>query len=104
MSLEIAKREDFEQFFKFKRNLQSYAAQNNTLLQIAFQASVDKVIHERRIYTFWEFLSDVGGLNEWLSVCGYYFVIVFNYVCGSGLSRHLFSQLFKFEAPDRQKK
>ena len=92
MSLEIDEREEnYEKFFKFKRNLQSYGTYNNTLLQVAFQASVDKVIHERRIYTFWEFLSDVGGLNDILSVCGQYIVIVFNFLCGSGLTRELFS-------------
>ena len=47
------------------------------------------VYHKRSIYTFWDFLGDVGGLFEMLKLLAYPLTLVGSVLLGSGLDHFL---------------
>ena len=51
----------------------------------------------RSVYTFWDFLGEVGGLYGILLVFGNFLVYIFNTIYGSSLNWFLYAKLFAFE-------
>ena len=56
--------------------------------------SSDTVHHSRTIYSFWDFLGDVGGLFDMLKLIGSIIVAFLSIVSGSGMNRYIISSLF----------
>ena len=52
-------------------------------------------MHSRSVYTWYDFLGDVGGLNSTLWTFCIVLVSIKNTVFGSALSRYLIASLFK---------
>ena len=66
----------------------------------------DTVTHTRVVYTFWDFLSDIGGLFDSLKYIVIPIISLVHAVLGNQLDRYLISRLLKFEVerPDRQRR
>ena len=59
------------------------------LLDINFQMDLTTMSHTRSVFTFWDFLGNVGGLYGILVIIGSQIVTAFNFVIGSNLERFL---------------
>ena len=55
----------------------------------------DKISHRRSIYTFWDFLGDVGGLFDMLKLLVKPILAIGSLLFGSGLDKFLFESVFK---------
>ena len=51
--------------------------------------------YHREVYTIWDFLGDIGGLNDILPVIGAFIVGFARVLTGSELKRFIFKNLFK---------
>ena len=60
--------------------------------------------HVRNVYTFWDFLGDIGGLHDALKLIGELFMAVVTMLSGSGLDRYLVESLFKVDPKKNDKK
>ena len=58
----------------------------------------DDVIEQRRqVYSFWDYIGDIGGLNDFLQIIGGVLMSLFTTLSGSGLDRLLTERLFFIE-------
>ena len=55
----------------------------------------------RSVYTFWDFLGEVGGLYGILLVFGNFLVYIFNTISGSSLNMFLHAKLFALERKEK---
>ena len=69
----------------------------NNIQTFMFQVNRAKVLHKRSIYTFWDFLADVGGLYDMLIVIGGWAMTIIQTFAGSGLSRYIVNRVFYVE-------
>ena len=68
-----------------------------------FEMELSSVQKIRKIYSFWDFLGDVGGLNDILTLIGGCIVSLVQMFTGSGLNRYIFKKLFMFEETGKKK-
>ena len=61
------------------------------------------VEYSRAIYTIWDLLGDVGGLNDMLKQLGAPLVSLLSFIVGSGLENHLIQLLFKVQKKQADK-
>ena len=57
----------------------------------------DRVHHKRSIYTFWDFLGDVGGLFDMLKILAKPVLVIAHVLLGTGLDQYLLSSIFKVQ-------
>ena len=62
--------------------------------------SFDKTQYTRTIYGFFDWLGDVGGLNDMLFLVGAQISGCISFLAGSGLNRLLVYNIFKTDGPD----
>ena len=55
------------------------------------------------MYTFWDFLGDVGGLHDMLKLLGEFLMTIITMISGSGLERYLIANLFKVDPKKTEK-
>ena len=55
------------------------------------------LMHTRQVFSFWDFLADVGGLYDMLLILGGAVVSVFRLLTGSPMNRFIIKHLFKVE-------
>ena len=53
-------------------------------LSIVLEVNTSLKTHQRSVYTFWDFLGDVGGLNDILCIIGQWLVLWIQLIVGSG--------------------
>ena len=58
----------------------------------------DKIYQWRGVYTFWDFMGDIGGLTGILSLIGMVFMSFVTTISGSRLKRFLIANIFKFQS------
>ena len=54
----------------------------------------DIVEEQRQVYSFWDFIGDLGGLMDFLKLIGGILVSLYTALTGSGLDRFLAKNLF----------
>ena len=68
---------------------------------LTFALTSEKVVHEREVYNFLDFLGDVGGLFDGLYYFGAFFVWLFGCIIDNRLTKNIvlnvFSQSTNFE-------
>ena len=64
------------------------------VMRLEFETSSDEIIHSRSVYTFLDFLGDIGGLLDMLIQLASFLWTVAFAVSGSELTRFLISALF----------
>ena len=65
----------------------------------------DDVIEERRqVYSFWDYIGDIGGLNDFLQIIGGVLMSLFTTLKGSGLDRLLTERIFFLETETKSGK
>ena len=69
----------------------------NQVSGLMIHASPDQIVYERAVYTFLDFLGDVGGLLDALKLIG---ASLISLIYGGSLSTFLLSQLF-YSRPDK---
>ena len=69
----------------------------DSLLRLAIGIDESKVAYSRSVFTFWDFLGDVGGLYDMLILIGGQLVALIQFAVGSGLNRFLIRHLFTVE-------
>ena len=57
----------------------------------------DMAYLERSVYTFWDFIGDIGGLFEIMKIIGSLLISFATFVTGSNLDYFLIKELFKFD-------
>ena len=60
---------DFYQAVKFKESIE-LEDDEGKILDVFFRYDEDYDIYERRIYSFWDFLGQIGGLEQSLLIIG----------------------------------
>ena len=63
--------------------------------------NMSKIVHKRSVFSFWDFLGDVGGLYDMLILIGGWAVSIIHMLTGSGLERHIIRNLFSVERKQR---
>ena len=74
-----------------------YEWNDNTWLQITFEMDLNREEYERSRYTFFDMLSDVGGLSGMFTSIFSVFMIVWNF---NQLDDYMVSRLFKSKPGD----
>ena len=64
--------------------------------------SPDAIDITRQVYTIWDALGDIGGLMDMLRLIGYPLIGLSNLLFGSGLSRFLYTAIFKVQSKSRK--
>ena len=64
-------------------------------LNLFVQISPDKYMYKRSIYTFFDWLGDVGGLLDALRLIGVVLMAFYTLIMGNPLSGYLVNSLFK---------
>ena len=62
---------------------------------LLLRLSPDSVMYKRSIYTFFDWLGDVGGLMDALRLIGQFLMTLYTLIIGNPLSAFLVSSLFK---------
>ena len=65
--------------------------------------SLDETTYLRTIYGFFDWLGDVGGLNDMLFLLGGQIFAFISYFVGSGLNRYLIYNIFMTEEPKHKR-
>ena len=71
-----------------------YSFRYGQVFMLSFQMHPDIVEEQRQVYSFWDFIGDLGGLNDFLKLVGGILVSIQTAITGSGLSRFLTKNLF----------
>ena len=92
-------------YYSINKNSEHIQPLNNfgILLNLSFGMDMSSMYHYRSVFTFWDFLGDVGGLNDMLTLLGSWAVSFIQILSGSGLNRYIFARLFKFEHRKRKR-
>ena len=80
------------------------APQPNAVGSIWLVMSLDVEENERTIYSFFDFLADVGGLKDMLFEIGGFLLSFISFLWGSNLKRLLIYNLFKLDYNMNQQK
>ena len=75
-----------------------------SLLSIYFETELSSIQNSRAVFSFWDLLGDVGGLNDMLTLMGGWIVSLIQIFTGSGLNRYIFKNLFMFETKKKKDK
>ena len=62
-----------------------------------FEMHEDVIEERRQVYSFWDYIGDIGGLNDFLQVVGGILISISTSFRGSGLTRYLIERLFYIE-------
>ena len=89
--------ESEREFFDVYRYRTYQGTQFGASLDLNFQVNTSVKIHYRSIYTFWDFLGDIGGLNDILCRIGSLVIAGLQLITGNSLQRYLFRNLFKIK-------
>ena len=65
-------------------------------LKLSFVMDLETIIYRRKVYTFWEFCGEIGGLIEISAIFGSILVTIANFISGNNLDGYLISKLFYF--------
>ena len=74
-----------------------YEKFDNTWVSVTVEMDLNVVHYERNVYTFFDMLSDVGGLNGILVTILAMFATLWNY---NSFDNFMVSRLFKIQKPD----
>ena len=66
-------------------------------VSVSYELELDKYFEGREVYTFLDWLGDVGGLSSALFTLGGLIMIL---IAGNGLDYMLFSNMFKVEGDE----
>ena len=55
-----------------------YEFEDNVHIQVTFEFDLDLIVIDRQVYSFLDWLGDIGGLGEACFFIGGAFVIIFN--------------------------
>ena len=86
-----------ESFTTIERGRSEKEDDDKHIVALIFGLNLAKVTNTRSIFTFWDFLADVGGLYDMLIVIGGWVLSIIQLVSGSGLNRFIFNQVFSFK-------
>ena len=64
------------------------------IFSIVFNMHDDVVEEKRQVYSFWDYIGDIGGLNDFLQMIGSILMSLYSTFRGSGLDKHLVEKLF----------
>ena len=67
------------------------------MIVLTFGMNMSTMMHTRQVFSFWDFLADVGGLYDMLFILGGAVVSVFQLLTGSPMNRFIIKHLFKVE-------
>lgn len=62
-----------------------------------FEMHEDVIEERRQVYSFWDYIGDIGGLNDFLQVVGGILMSICTTIRGSGLNKYLVERLFYIE-------
>ena len=72
-----AKNFDFYQIVKSKESFELEDTSTGVIVDVFFRYDEDYDVYERRIYSFWDFLGQIGGLQQSLLIIGSFICILF---------------------------
>ena len=92
----ITLREETGLFDLDEKTYMPYEKDDNVWLSVTVERNLDLIRNERYIYTFFEFLSDIGGLSETLVIALSASSLILNY---NRFDDYMASRLFKVKKP-----
>ena len=84
-------------YYEISRSENMPSANTDVVMSLEFEMNTDYISHVRHVYSFLDFLGDVGGLFDMLKIVGEVLVSGVTLLAGSGLNRFIIASMFKFQ-------